>query len=344
MKDLEQHLISNSIMKICDTVAHYVCKKKTKQLVHFFLTQYNDYYLNNNVLCLQFIHDRIGTLRRHSYSYTKRIVRVTICELFVLLAHLHRKPKIKLMTRKATTTCVFERPSKFPVFFRGKTISSTSYVEGIKHLCNLDEKHEVLFYHLLYSSIGSYNPEGITHALSELFRYKTMIKVTSLKKQNEMKDIDIIDNITAVLGFVCLSLCKDDLRRFHCKNIIDLLMIKPNFNMLLMAFNLMASIHFQEIYTTNNTFYLPVILQCSAKIEYIYEDLFHTEYKHLQKHLEKITLKSSATEDDFDPLFTIPEKKHIEHQITTYYKPENKLIVLKKTSDNNNIYNISKTI
>ena len=334
MKDLEQHLITKNILGICNTVAQYVCKKKTKQLLSFFLSQYNEYYMNNNLLCMRFICCRIQTLQKHSYSYTKRIVRVTICELFIMLCHLPRYAKINMISNRKYKGDSF---TKFPIRFRGKTISNTSYIQGIKHLCNLEGEYEELLNSLLYCCVILYDPSAITTILSKLFRLKTIIKFNMLKHQPELEGIDINDNFVSILCFICLSLCNDDGRYVHCKHIIHMTMIKPGFNMLLMAFNIMSCTDFESKYTDKNSFYFPIILQCCVKIEYIYQELFNTEYKHLQKHLITTTLSS-----DFDPLFTIPIIKTNHQTIVSEYSPKSKIIILKKKTSDNNISDITK--
>lgn len=359
MKDLEEDLISKDIMKICTTVAHYVCKKKTKQLVMFFITQYNDYYLNDNVMCIRFIYDRISTLQNHSYSYTNRIVRVTIVEMFVMMALLQRNPKIKLQIRSGSNTSkITETPKllfqkQFPILFRGKTISCRTYLHGINRMCNLDSKTEATLQELIYHCVYDYQPEIITKSLSELFRCKAIVKLTTLKQQYEVSDINLQDSFISVLSFVCLSLCNDEKKAQHCKHLFHLIALKPNFNLMLMAFNIMACNDFHRKYTNTNSFYFPIILQCSMKIEYVYDELFNTEYKHLLKKIIHETVlpydekeKEKEAEDEFDPLFTIPEikEKNKVKSVTSKYYVQNKMIILKTSSSvkDKSIYNISK--
>jgi hypothetical protein len=128
--------------------------------------------------------------------------------------------------------------------------------------------------------------------------------------------------------------------------------------MLLMAFDIMACPNFDQKYSTKNNFYFPITLQCAMKIEYMFNDLFRTEYKGLKLNQssiqsneppnEKVNVKDVKADNDeesFDALFTIPEKK-----ITTNKKQliSNDILLTKIIILNNhnpkdkNIYNISK--
>lgn len=368
MKDLEQDLISQDIIKVCDTVAHYVLKKKTKQLIKFFLTQYNSFYLNDNLLYIHFVHDRINTLRSHLYSFTKRIVRITVCELFVMMSQSPRKSKITLMKASGCSgnqVIVVPPPTKFPIVFREKTISNLTFVQGLKRLCNIESTYELLIHKLLYA-LRDYDPETITLCLSKLFKYKTLIKINALKQQDEMQTLNVPDNFTSILCFICLSVCDDHSKREHCYKIIDLITIKSNFNMMLMAFNIVACPNFEQKYVYKNSFYFPITLQCTVKIGYVYEYLLNSEYKHLQKLVIEDALiiekeYDDESEEEFDALFTIPELQHrCENNKgggqllspSSYYDNDNishnKIIIIRKGNSSSTkekcIYNISKKI
>ena len=369
MNDLENHLKSQNIMKTCETVAHYVCKKKSKQLVSFLLVQYGNHYLNDNVECIHFLHDRIRTIRNHSFSGSKRIVRVSMCELFVVLLQLNRQSKIKMMTTKRDFMKHSSVPQQFPIHFRNKVISNSSFMNGIKNLCNLDDTHEKVIQQMVFSCKVEYDPTLITHCVSTLFRYKAIVKVAKIKQQPEMEGLkdQLGDHFISVLAFICLALLsgrEDRVKRSYCEYIFDLIMIKPSFNLTLLAFSVMACPHFNKVYCTKNTFYHPIVLQCAMKVDYIYKDLCEHDYPKFSIEDESVSLrvrspdapsdskrKDEDEEDDFDVLFTIPEKKAQPQrplEASTDMDPRQniKTIILKTNSQpkDKNMYNISKRL
>ena len=367
MNDLENHIISRDILKTCQTVAQYGCKKKVKPLITFLITQYSDYYMNDNVMFLQFMVDRILSIQECSHSISKRIVRISLCELFVALLQLPRKPKIKMI--KTLKKGIESNTSDIPPFhmsFRNKMISSMTYLSGLKQLCNLDDTHQSLIHSLLYYCKQDHKPSIITEKLSILYRYKAIINLQKLKQQSELFDFkdhfqDIFpDNFYSVLVFICLSLSD----RFECLYVLYLFMLKPHFNLLLLAFNIASTPNFEQIYSTKNTFYLPVNLQCAMKVDYLYNELCQTEFTNLSIEHEKIdqhpsknTTTKNTTGDgddsdseDFDVLFTLPEKKPhkpVEPMID-FTQNQVKVIILKNQnqsqSKDKNVYNISKKI
>ena len=149
-----------------------------------------------------------------------------------------------------------------------------------------------------------------------------------LKQQSELLDFkehfqDIFpDNFYSVLVFICLSISN----RFDCMYVLYLFMLKPHFNLLLLAFNIASTPYFEQIYSTKNTFYLPVVLQCAMKVDYLYNEMCQSDFTTLSIEHEKIdqypgnssknTILKNTTGDedetdseDFDFLFTLPEKK-----------------------------------
>lgn len=370
MNDLENHIISRDILKTCQTVAQYGCKKKVKPLLTFLITQYSDYYMNDNVMFIQFMVDRILSIQECSHSISKRIVRISLCELFVALLQLPRKPKIKMIKtlKKRIDSNNIDIPP-FHMLFRNKMISSMTYLSGLKQLCNLDNTHLSLIHSLLYYCKQDHKPNIITEKLSILYRYKAIINLQKLKQQSELLDFkehfqDIFpDNFYSVLVFICLSISN----RFDCMYVLYLFMLKPHFNLLLLAFNIASTPYFEQIYSTKNTFYLPVVLQCAMKVDYLYNEMCQSDFTTLSIEHEKIdqypgnssknTITKNTTGDedetdseDFDVLFTLPEKKPhkpVEPMID-FTQNQVKVIILKNQnqsqSKDKNMYNISKKI
>jgi hypothetical protein len=368
MNDLENHIISRDILKTCQTVAQYGCKKKVKTLITFLITQYSDHYMNDNVMFIHFMVDRILSIQECSHSISKRIVRVSLCELFVALLQLPRKPKIKMIkTLKKTIESNNIDIPPFHMSFRNKMISSMTYLSGLKQLCNLDDTHQSLIHSLLYYCKQDYKPNMITEKLSLLYRYKAIINLQKLKQQSELSEFkdnfqDIFpDNFYSVLVFLCLSISD----RFQCWYVLYLFMLKPHFNLLLLAFNIASTPHFEKVYSTKNTFYLPVILQCAMKVDYLYNEMCQTDFTTLtleQEAIDKYPMNYSKTttknrigdeedttdSEDFDVLFTLPEKKPFKpvEPMIDFTQNQVKVIILKNQtqSKDKNMYNISKKI
>ena len=356
MNDLENHIISKDILKTCQTVALYGCKKKVKPLITFYISQYSDHYMNDNMLFIQFMYDRIQSIQDACYSISKRIVRVSLCELFVALIQLQRQPKIKMLSSKKNNDFVTK---PFHMSFRNTMMKSTTFISGVKQLCNLDDMHEKVIHSLIYYYVHDYQPKIITESLSTLFKYKAIINLQKVKQQPELTEIKekLSDNFYSLLVFLCISLCKDVKRKTICESVLSLFLLKPTFNLLLLAFNIGMTPSFNKVYSMKNTFYIPVILQCTIKVDYLYQELCQTEFSNLVLDKEKLTpedYKSAQTEEDtdedFDVLFTMPEKKPYTQIQPNIDLTQNqiKVIILKNQNTSQgkdkNMYNISKKV
>ena len=135
--------------------------------------------------------------------------------------------------------------------------------------------------------------EFITHCVSTLFRYKAIVKVAKIKQQPEMEGLkdQLGDHFISVLAFICLALLsgrEDRVKRSYCEYIFDLIMIKPSFNLTLLAFSVMACPHFNKVYCTKNTFYHPIVLQCAMKVDYLYNEMCQSDFTTLSIEHEKI--------------------------------------------------------
>ena len=254
---------------------------------------------------------------------------------------------------------------KYPIRFRRATVSNTSYINGLKQLCNIDKDHENIINNLMYATQVMYDPLMITSTLSILYKYKPLVKINTLKQQREVIDLNLdkvlTDKFTSILVFLCMSLCSCDAKITHCKQIMELVAIKPNFNLLLYGFNVMACPNFEYKYTFKNTFYHPITLQCCMKIDYLYKNLQKsTEYNNLILDKDSTITHNQSEQNEeneqietsFDPLFTIPEKNVDKDNVKENYSStrpinlhfETKIIILKKVVNykDKGLYNISK--
>lgn len=384
MKDLEMDICSGDVMKVCETVAHYTCQKKVKQLITFYLTQLNDYYISNNVMLLMFVSDRVTTIK--SNTFEDRITKVSLCELFVVMTLLKRKEKQKWMLSpsKCSIECsAIYRQNEFMVTFRGHKIPCSRYVMILKELCNLDYNHEDIVICLIYSCTIEYNAQRITQCLSILFKYTTVIKMTSLKKQQELSHIHELPNhFHSILYFIALGVSNKNI--YHSRKIVDMLMLKPHFNLMLTLFNVSYLPHFEKAYYFDKSFYSPIVFQCAMKIGFLYKDLYDEEYSNLTMKKESIiemddistnkpnkvqhyhgqnrhhngnnspntphennnistnekskdTNQSHEEDQDYDPLFTIPEMKGPEKLKMVIIPPKSyeTITIVLKTNNNN---------
>ena len=375
MNDLENHIISKDVLRTCQTVAQYACKKKCKTLITFLIGQYSDYYLNDNVLFIQFMVNRIRSIHECSHSVSKRIVRVSLCELFITMLQFQRKPKIKMISTNKTQPCSVPA---FHMSFRNRMITNSTFMSGVKQLCNLDDTHEKIVNSLLFYCKRDYQSSKITEILSTLYRYKAIIRLSKVTQQEEMVQISedmyqLPDNFNSILIFLCVSVCQSNtLRKSLCTDVLRLFIIKPSFNLLLLAFNIGLTTSFERYYGFKNNFYLPVVLQCAIKVDYLYNELILTDFPKIileQECVEKENHNAnhqkdnhnvnhnvnhqndSGKDDDFDMLFTMPDIKKVPPKIQSTImndltKNQIKVIVLRNQnqSKDKNVYNISKRV
>jgi len=305
MKDLENALSSKDIVHICHLITTYMLKNQCKKLVKFIVDQHNRFYLDTHLRVIPFIVSRIKTIRSNEYKVTKRINRVSICELFVMLSQMPRHQSTSLEQK---TYIPSEQQYRFIVKVRNTTVDCNTFVKYIMRFIS-DADHT--FTHSVLSLIKhcvSYNQKGIIYELSHLYKSKAVVNVSLLQAEVEFEGIDVsnYNSVTVFLFYLMLFICPSD-RKWICKNIVELCLQnlqKKHFNIVLMGYDIAFCLDLYTNYHMHNPFYTSTVLQCAVKIDYLFESLANDFPK------VKIPTESFQTDEceiKTDALFTFPE-------------------------------------
>ena len=307
MKDLDDAISKKKTVLICELVTTYMFKNKTKQLIKFFIDQYNRFYVNQYLLVIPFFNSRIQTIRKHNYSITHRITRISMCEIFVLLSQIPKHDDSSMLQKNHEPIA---KDYCFLVQVRDTTIDCNTFVQYVLQF--IHEPCQQIRYSLnnLVKAIVSGNSREITYELSYIYESKSNIDTSKLQSEPELQSISLSNDscITTFLIYVMLLLCSTE-RKWICVQMSELLLYdvqRKHFNMLLQIYDVAFNKELYRQYVFQNPYYTTTVLQCTIKIDYLFETI-GVNYPKIK--IQKESYQTNRNEIKTNALFTFPEIK-----------------------------------
>ena len=307
MKDLEQALSSKNTMSLCNLLTTYMLKHKCKQLVKFLIDQYARFYTDIHLSVVPFMVARIKQIQENGHSVSHRITRLSICELFVLLSQMPRHDDSSMLQKNHEPA---PQEYRFLVKARGATVDCDTVVNHVMHFVH--EPDQTMRYGViaLIKECVSCNSKGIASELSFLYASKAVVDHVALSSEVELRDVSLPkeSSIAVFLHYILLLLCPPD-RREICESFVDLSLMnlqKRHFNFLLRAYDVAFCPDIHVAYRFQNPYYTSIVLQCVAKIDYLYDNL-SPDFPKVK--LPKVHFQADIYQIKTDILFTFPQKQ-----------------------------------
>lgn len=317
MDDLQTYLISNDLNNLCYSVADKVCGNKIKELILFFLNQYAEHYLDNNSHSLILIYNRIHKLEYEINSFNtskspvnkhvrcvkflcnKRIVRITLCELFVILVQTkrfdnrYRNLKIKEYNETLSRYSDRQMDTNMVLQFRNNYINLNNYLNHISEYVLVVLSDDVIYYikQLIYQCVYEKQPHLICELLNLLHNKKELQHLIHIRPTlpHQIELSEILDSENTILNssmkkfphiwlliYLCISLSSNDKKTIvekklylYARSITTTSILTKRFNLILSAFTY-AFCDIPQYHT--NQLYTPIVAQCALKVDYIYQE------------------------------------------------------------------------
>jgi hypothetical protein len=369
MDDLQTYLISNDLNNLCYSVADKVCGNKIKELIIFFVNQYAEHYLDNNSHSLILIYNRIHKLEYEIKSFfssktpvnkhirsvkflcNKRIVRITLCELFVILVqtkrfdNTYRNSKIKEYNDTLSRYTDRHVNSKMVLQFRNNYINLNSYLNHISEFVLVVLSDDVIYYikQLVYQCVHEKQSHLICELLNLLHNKKELQHLLHIRPTlpQQIEFSPILESENTILNssmkkfphiwlliYLCLSLCPNDKKSIverklylYTRNITTTSILTKRFNLLLSAFTF-AFCDIPQYHT--NQLYTPIVAQCALKVDYIYQEKMEEYTKlsleeefQMKKEKEDKQKENQHMKEYNSVLFSLPSIQPTTDQPTT---------------------------
>lgn len=304
MIDLKSSIDQKNIHKTCLLTSENICQNKLKPLIVFFINEFSTCYINNNLYVISFIYNRLRSITIEYGKYSKhmgksRILRIAICELFVLLTQHkqnimeYRSTKIKI--DKQSISHVHIAMDSFITLYDSNANSSSTtkiiplnqYLQHLKQFYYSDDECDKIIVELLYYISVKNHAKVLYFVNCFLNQIKTKIS-TKLLDEPEFDDLtkeNLLffnnqskeDNIW-ILFYIANQHALNDHKLWikkltyifaqcytkSCKN--------NRFNILIMVYTIMLSNDLNHFYINRNV-YNKIMFQCIFKIDYIYREL-----------------------------------------------------------------------
>lgn len=317
MDDIQTYLISNDLNNLCYSVADKVCGNKIKELIVVFVNQYAEHYLDNNSHSLILIHNRIHKLEHEINIYctnkrpankkergvkelcNKRIVRITLCELFVILVqtkrfdNTYRNTKIKEYNETLSRYTDRHINSNMVLQFRNNYVHLNTYLNHLSEYVLVVLSEDVIYYikQLVYQCVHEKQSNLICELLNLLHNKKELQHLLHVRPTlpQQIEFVPILESENTILNssmkkfphiwllmYLCLSLCPNDKKSIvekklylYTRSIITTSILTKRFNLILSAFTY-AFCDIPQYHT--NQLYTPIVAQCALKVDYIYQE------------------------------------------------------------------------
>ncbi len=335
MDDLKESLINCDIDSICKITSELVCQNRVKQLVVFFIKEFNEFYINGFLHSILFFHTRLNTIQKvllecKQKPYQSRVLRTSICELFVMLSQIPRK-QVQYRNVKQKNVNYVNVPSQFSFRVNQQHITNSETV--LNHLktfyysdSSFDDYLKILLYHVTCSK----DQGEILNILNVITtQIKTSISV-NLFDQPKMKHIASNESkgqqdIVFLLFYMVIELCSDE-KIAWCQRILDIYSVdykkgcrNHRFNLLLLAYSICSCDNFTSTFMLHNKYCNAKVLECAFKIDFHYMKIAETNANISINHgnkckdddgLQSSNLSEHESETDtyIDLLFSSPQK------------------------------------
>ena len=300
MDELLQAMYENNLHDVCLMSAQQICQNKLKQLLNLAIHEYANNYLNINLCSISFIFDRlrkiIQNMKDLKKGYHSRIIRISICEIFIYLIQIPRYPIAIVSNFKGEPSIpkgyhdgiIFHIPYNQCV--NSTHIDSNRCIDILKSYFIGERNVESKLSRLLYC-VTKRDFEGIrTHILWIIHRTKTIALTKnisfSLNDDNtEASTTDKNDGVTNdFVGLLFLiAICSspkehqpwcNKLAYIYFTNYAKSTKIS-RINILFLAYKICicSMEQFDRVFNIKNKYLNKTVLQCALKIDYIYQDI-----------------------------------------------------------------------
>ena len=177
--DLMSSMETKNYVRTCHLTAELICSNELKTLTNWIISVLSNKYIGTNSFLLQFLNDRLMILRDEGFKWKNDIVRMAVCDMFLILS------------KENMTTTIFYKPT-------GYTKDIKHHIEQLyfspqKHFVELQDNLAYVVENEIFQLICYLYEHMLKNDIKTVF--KIMYFVLQKKTIDECETLDIVRDI-----------------------------------------------------------------------------------------------------------------------------------------------------